>query len=87
MLDVFEHCLTDAALSKNKLTEAEKTLLSRMNQTGIHAEITAKKAAGILHRSDSAARAVLKGLVAKGYLRVDTSQTTFIYRLQQRFAE
>ena len=24
MLDVFEHCLTDAALSKNKLTEADQ---------------------------------------------------------------
>ena len=44
MLDAFERCLIDAALSVNALTEAESRLLERMN---IHAEITTKKAAGI----------------------------------------
>ena len=87
MLDVFEHCLTDAVLSKNVLTEAEKTILNRMNKAGIHAEITTKKAAGILKRSDRATRLVLNGLVQKGYLDVDTSRATFVYRLQQHFVE
>lgn len=87
MLDVFEHCLTDAALSKNMLTEAEKKLLSRMNKIGMNAEITTRKAAGILQQSESATRAVLKELVDKGYLSVDTSKSTFIYRLQQHFVE
>ncbi len=87
MLDVFEHCLTDAALSKNMLTEAEKKILSRMNKIGMNAEITTRKAAGILQLSESATRAVLKGLVDKGYLSVDTSKSTFIYRLQQHFVE
>ena len=71
MLEAFERCLMDAALSANALTEAEKKLLERMNHTGIHAEITTKKAAGILQRSESVARAVLNGLVKKGYLTVD----------------
>lgn len=87
MLDVFEHCLTDAVLSKNVLTEPEKTILNRMNKAGIHAEITTKKAAGILKRSDRATRLVLNGLVQKGYLDVDTSRATFVYRLQQHFVE
>lgn len=87
MLDVFEHCLTDAALSKNKLTEAEKKLLTRMNKAGLRAEITVKKAAGILQRSDSSTRVLLKGLVQKGYLDVDTSKTPYIYLLQQHFVE
>lgn len=87
MLDVFEHCLTDAALSRNMLTEAEKKLLSRMNKAGLHAEITAGKAAGILRRSESTARAVLKGLAEKGYLRADTSKVPHVYQLQQHFTE
>lgn len=87
MLDVFEHCLTDAVLAKNPPTEAETKLLDRMNKTGLHAEITTRKAADILGRSESAARAVLKALVKKGYLSVDSSGATFIYRLQQHFTE
>ena len=87
MLDAFERCLIDAALSKNLLSEGERQLLKRMNKTGIHAEITAKKAAAILQRSDSAARNVLNGLVQKGYLDVDTSKIPFIYRLQQHIPE
>ena len=47
MLDAFERCLIDAALSVNALTEAESKLLERMNKAGIHAEITTNKAAGI----------------------------------------
>lgn len=43
MLDAFEHCLIDAALSVNALTEAESKLLERMNKAGLHAEITTKK--------------------------------------------
>ena len=35
MLDAFERCLVDAALSGNVLSEAERQLLSRMNKVGI----------------------------------------------------
>lgn len=87
MLDAFERCLTDAALAKNRLSETERKLLHRMNKAGFHAEITTKKAAEILQRSENAARAVLKGLTTKGYLSVDTSKIPFLYRLQQHFAE
>lgn len=87
MLDAFERCLVDAVLSGNTLSEAERKLLSRMNKVGIHAEITTQKAAGILQRSESAARAVLNGLVQKGYLDVNTSDIPFIYRLQQHIPE
>ena len=87
MLDAFERCLVDAALSRNVLSEAEKKLLSRMNKVGIRAEITTKKAAGILQRSENTTRTVLNGLVNKGYLDVDTSKVPFIYRLQQHFPE
>lgn len=87
MLDAFERCLIDAALSKNVLSETERKLLSRMNKVGIHAEITTQKAAGILQRSESAARTVLNSLVNKGYLDVDSTNVPFIYRLQQHFPE
>ena len=87
MLDAFERCLVDAALSRNTLSEAERKLLSRMNKVGIHAEITTQKATGILQRSESAARTVLNGLVQKGYLDVDTFKVPFIYRLQQHIPE
>lgn len=83
MLDAFERCLVDAALSRNTLTEAEARLLERMNKAGIHAEITTKKAAVILQRSEGAARTLLNGLVHKGYLTVDTSTIPFIYKLEQ----
>ena len=87
MLDAFERCLIDAALSRNTLSEAEKRLLERMNRVGIRAEITTKKAAGILQRSEDAARTVLNKLVHKGYLSVDTSNVPFIYRLDQHIPE
>ena len=87
MLDAFERCLVDAALSRNTLSEAERKLLSRMNKVGIHAEITTQKAASILQRSESATRTVLNGLVHKGYLDVNTSQAPFIYKLQQHIPE
>ncbi|MBQ3194788.1 MAG: Fic family protein [Oscillospiraceae bacterium] len=83
MLDVFEDCLINAALSKNELTENETKLLQRMNKVGINAEITVKKAKGILNCSESSARRVLMNLVDKGYLAVDSSQRTYVYRLQQ----
>ena len=87
MLDAFERCLVDAALSRNTLSEAETRLLERMNKTGIHAEITTKKAAGILQRSEDAARTILNKLVHKGYLTVDTSKIPFIYRLEQHIPD
>ena len=87
MLDAFERCLVDAALSRNTLSESERKLLERMNKAGIHAEITAKKAAVILGRSESAARTVLNSLVQKGYLEADTSKLPFIYQLQQHIPE
>ena len=87
MLDVFERCLIDAALSRNALSEAEKKLLERMNKVGIHAEITTRKAAEILHRPENAARIVLNSLVEKGYLDVDTSKAPFIYQLQQHIPQ
>lgn len=83
MLDVFEDCLINAALSKNELTATEAKLLERMNRVGINAEITVKKAKGILDCSESSARRVLMNLVDKGYLSVDSSQRTYVYRLQQ----
>ena len=83
MLDAFERCLVDAALSRNALTKAETKLLERMNKTAVHAEMTTKKASVILQRSESAARTVLNNLVHKGYLTVDTSSVPFIYRLEQ----
>ena len=87
MMDAFEHCLIDAALADNALTEAEKKLLERMNHAGIHAEITTKKAAGILQMSDSGTRAVLNGLVNKGYLTVEKDGTSYVYRLHQHIPE
>lgn len=87
MLDAFERCLIDAALSRNILSEAERKILERMNRVGIRAEITASKAAGILQRSEGAARSVLNSLVGKGYLNVDTSHTPFVYTLQQHYPD
>lgn len=83
MMDAFERCLMDAALAANALAETEAKLLERMNKAGIHAEITAKKAAGVLQQSENGARTVLNSLVKKGYLTVDTAQTPYIYRLHQ----
>lgn len=83
MLDVFEDCLINAALSKNELTATEAKLLERMNKVGINAGITVKKAMGILDSSETSARRVLTNLVDKGYLSVDSSQRTYVYRLQQ----
>lgn len=83
MLDAFERCLIDAALSVNALTEAESKLLERMNKAGIHAEITTKKAAGILQRSENGARTVLNSLVKKGYLTVEANKAPYIYHLHQ----
>lgn len=83
MLDVFERCLIDAALSANALTEAESKLLERMNKAGIHSEITTRKAASILQQSEIGARSTLNSLVKKGYLTVDTRKAPYIYRLHQ----
>ena len=87
MLETFERCLMDAALAANTLSETETKLLERMNHAGIHAEITAKKAALILHRSESGARSVLNGLVKKGYLTVEKDGIPYIYRLHQHIPE
>lgn len=85
MLDVFERCLIDAALSKNTLSQSESKLLERMNKVGINAEITTAKAAKILDCSQASARTVLNNLVRKGYLTVDVSHNPYLYRLQQHF--
>ncbi|MEF2836202.1 MAG: Fic family protein [Oscillospiraceae bacterium] len=83
MLDVFERCLIDAALSENALSASEKKLLERMNKVGPNAEITTAKASKILDSSEAAARNVLNKLSQKGYLTADTSHSPYIYRLQQ----
>ena len=85
MMDAFERCLMDAALSVNELTDTESKLLERMNKAGIHSEITVKKATGILQRSEGSARTILNSLVQKGYLTVDTAKTPYLYRLHQHF--
>lgn len=87
MLDAFERCMIDAALSVNAPTPSEAKLLDRMNKVGLGAEITSKKAATILDLSDSATRNVLNSLVEKGYLTLDNSHVPFIYRLQQHIPE
>ena len=43
MLDFFEQCMIDAALSRNELTPNETKLLDRMNRVSGTAEITVKK--------------------------------------------
>lgn len=83
MLDVFEQCMIDAALSRNELTLNETKLLDRMNLAPGNAEITVKKAAAILGNSESAARNTLRSLVKKGYLTEDMSKVQFIYSLDQ----
>ena len=83
MLDVFEQCMIDAALSRNELTPNETKLLDRMNRVSGTAEITVKKAAAILGNSESAARNTLRSLVKKGYLTEDMSKVPFIYSLEQ----
>ena len=81
MLDTFEQCLIDAALSLNTLTPNEQKILIRMNQVGRAAQITAKNAATILGNSDAAARKTLRTLVKKGYLTVQTDKLPYIYSL------
>ena len=83
MLDVFEQCMIDAALSRNELTTNESKLLDRMNRVSGTAEITVKKAAAILGNSESATRNTLRSLVKKGYLTEDMSKVPFIYSLEQ----
>lgn len=87
MMETFERCMMDAALSVNTLTESETKLLERMNKAGVNAEITAKKASAVLRQSESSARGVLNSLVKKGYLTVDTDHTPYLYRLHQHFPE
>lgn len=52
-----------------------------------HAEITAKKAAVILQRSERGTRAILNGLVNKGYLTVKKDGIPYVYRLHQHIPE
>ena len=87
MLDVFERCLIDAALSENALSDSEKKLLERMNKVGPKAEITSAKASQILDSSVDSARTVLNKLTQKGYLTVDTTHVPYIYRLQQHMPD
>ena len=84
MMDVFERCMVDAALSGNTLTEAEALLLDRMNKAGVHAEITVKKAAGILGQSEGGARTVLNSLVKKGYLTINTGKMPYLYSFHKQ---
>ena len=81
MLDTFEQCLIDAALSLNDLTPNERKILIRMNQASGVAEITTKNAAIILGNSESAARKTLLTLVKKGYLTVRKDNIPYIYSL------
>ena len=83
MLDIFEQCMIDAALSLNELTPNETKLLERMNLVHGTAEITVKKAAAILGNSDDAARNTLRTMVRKGYLTEDMIKRQFIYSLEQ----
>ena len=86
MLDAFERCLMDAALSTNVLSESESKLLERMNKVGLNAEITVKKAAVILQMSENSTRTILSKLVKKGYLTVNTDKAPYIYRLHQHIS-
>ncbi len=85
MLDAFEQCLVDAALSRNNLTVRESKVLEKMNKVGVHAEITAKKASEILACKPDAARRVLNSLCKKGYLVVDSAHIVYVYRLEPQF--
>ena len=64
-----------------------QAVLQVLDKAGIYAEITTKKAARILQRSESASRTVLNSLVQKGYLEVDTSKIPFVYQLQQHIPQ
>ena len=86
MLEAFERCMMDAALSENVLSEKELKLLERMNKTGIHGEITVKKAAVILKISENGTRSVLEKLVKKGYLTVSKDKAPYIYRFEQHIS-
>lgn len=81
MLDTFEQCLIDAALSLNDLTSNERKILMRMNRVSGVAELTAKNAAIILGNSESASRKTLLTLVKKGYLTVQKDKIPYIYSL------
>lgn len=82
MLDVFEKCLVNSSLAENKLNDSESRLLERMNKVGPKAEITVKKAMGILKLSESGTRKVLNTLAAKGYLTIEKGQKAYLYRLE-----
>lgn len=86
MLDAFERCMMDAALSENVLSEKESKLLERMNKAGIHGEITVKKASAILRMSENGTRSVLEKLVKKGYLTVSKDKVPYIYRFEQHIS-
>lgn len=83
MLDAFESCMVDAALSSNRLDEREVKLLERMNHSGPDAEITVKKATGILNCSETTARKVLLDLTQKGYLQEERSTHPYRYQLRR----
>ena len=68
------------------LSESESKLLEWMNKVGLNAEITVKKAAGILQMSENSTRTILSKLVKKGYLTVNTDKAPYIYRLHQHIS-
>lgn len=81
MLDMFEESMNNAVLAHNELSEIESKLLGRMNQAGPNAEITVKKAMTITGLSENATRKNLNRLANKGYLVIDTTNKTYIYKL------
>lgn len=73
--------------SHHELTPNETKIPERMNLVNGTAELTTKKAAGILGNSESAARNTLRSLVNKGYLTEDMNSVPFICSLEQRLPE
>lgn len=81
MLDILEDSLTNAMLANNGLNDSERKILDRMNNVGINAEITVKKAMTITELSEYMTRKVLTELGNKGYLRISKETKPYIYRL------
>ena len=86
MLDAFERCMMDAALSVNVLSEKESKRLERKRKAGIHEVVTVKKVPAILRLSENGTRSVLEKLVKKGYLTVNKDKVPYIYRFEQHIS-
>lgn len=81
MLGAMEQSFIDASLADNMLSDNEKRLLDRMKHSHPAPSITVRKAAAMLGLSESGTRQLLNGLAVKGYLTIDTSDKTYVYRL------